>query len=258
MQIAAAVSVTLFDQLGAFGATWVRSLVGAVLLLLFIRPLWTPAVRVNLPRVVLLGTTVAFMNIFFYLALDRIPLSAAVAIEFAGPLGLAALRSHRPLDFLWIALAGTGVMLLSPIGGSALDPMGVGFALLAAVGWAGYVLASGSLGRQVPGLSGIALSMCVVAILQAPPALSAVSIVIAAPQLVLMVLVIGIVGTLPFLFEYHALRTLSPRTYGVLISVEPAVAALLGIIILNQALTAQIALAIICVTVAAFGVAIEQ
>lgn len=258
MQIAAAMSVTVFSQLGPLGTTWVRSIVGAVLVLLFIRPLWTPTVRANLGKIALLGATIGCMNIFFYLALQRIPLGATVTIQFAGPLGLAALRSRRPLDFLWIALAATGVVLLSPISGSALDPIGVGFAMLAAVGWAGYVLASGYLGSQIPGLSGIALSLFVVAIVQAPTGVQAVPLLIANPQLISMVIAIGVVGTLPFLCEFHALRTLSPRTYGVLISLEPAVAAMLGAAMLDQMLTVQMMVAIVCVSIAALGVAVEQ
>jgi inner membrane transporter RhtA len=233
IQLGAAVAVNLFPVLGTVATTFLRLAFAAVLLVVAARHTiaWSAA-RLQAMPLLLYGTILGVMNLCFYAAISRIPLGIAVAIEFVGPLGLAVATSRRPRDFAWIGLAVLGVVLLTPEIGSTLDPVGVVLAGAAGSCWAGFIVLSRRLGRSLPGNSGLAIGMAV-----------AVAILSTA---------------LPLSLEFEALKRLTARTYGILVTMEPAVAAVVGALLLGQAMGPQGVLAIACVTIAALGVTISD
>jgi inner membrane transporter RhtA len=199
------------------------------------------------------GAAVAFMNACFYQAIDRIPLGLATTVEFLGPLAVAILGSRRALDFLWIALAGAGVALLgSP--GVELDPVGLAFAFGAAVGWAAYILLAKRMLEDWPLGTGLSLTLLVAAVLLAPFGLAAGGSDLLDPAVLAVGLAVAVLGSvLPFALELAALRQLTPATFGILLSLEPAVAAFAGAVALAQVPNAVEALAIVLVIAASAG-----
>ena len=256
IQIGSALAVHLFASFGALGTTAFRLMFAAGLLLVWCRPSWNAQLKANALLLVAYGLAIVAMNTCFYLALERIPLGVAVAIEFTGPLGLAAIMSRRLLDFLWIALAAFGIFLLSPFAGSEYDFLGIMFAAIAGVGWAMFVVLSGKIGRIFPGNLGLAIGMSIAAIFIFPLALEQVSVVIHDPLLILSLVAVAILSTtIPLSLEFEALKRISAKTYGILISLEPAVAALVGMLLLDELLQLRGLVAVTCVTIAALGVA---
>jgi inner membrane transporter RhtA len=168
IQLGAAVAVNLFPALGPVGTTFLRVAFSALFLLVAARRTIAWSARRHIGKLLLFGFILGATNLTFYGAIARIPLGIAVAIEFIGPLGLAAATSRRWRDFAWIALAVAGIALLTPEIGGALDPLGVALAGLAGVGWAGFVLLSRSVGTALPGHSGLAIAMLIAAILLLP------------------------------------------------------------------------------------------
>src|ERR687895_2250775 len=163
-QVGAAFAVTLFDELGPAGAAFLRLAIAAIVLW----AIWRPRLAGDLRLAGAFGVALGLMNWSFYEAIDRIPLGAAVTIEFAGPLLVAVIGSRRPLDVVWIALAAAGIVLLVGPGGGSMDPVGVGFALAAAVCWMAYIYLSKRTGAAFPGGSGLALAMAVGALIVLP------------------------------------------------------------------------------------------
>ena len=258
LQFGAGFAVTLFDELGPAGAAFVRLAVAAVVLL----ALWRPGVRgrswADLRVAVLFGLALGLMNWAIYSAMDRIPLGIAVTIEFAGPLAVAVAGSRRALDLLWVALAAGGILLLADPGGGSLDPAGVGFALLAAALWAAYILLSVRTGRLFPGGSGLAIAMLVGAVAVAPMGVAQAGGALLEPELLAAGAAVALASSvIPYSLELEALRRLPARVFGVLMSLEPAVAALAGLIVLSQALAAREWLAIALVVVASAGAAAQ-
>jgi inner membrane transporter RhtA len=254
LQFGAGFAVTLFDDLGPAGAAFVRLAVAAVVLL----AVWRPRVRghswAELRIAALFGITLGLMNCAIYSAIDRIPLGIAVTIEFAGPLAVAVAGSRRALDLLWVALAAGGILLLADPGGGSLDALGVGFALLAAVMWAAYILLSFRTGRLFPGGSGLAIAMAVGAVAIAPLGVAQAGGALLEPQLLAAGAAVALASSvIPYSLELEALRRLPPRVFGVLMSLEPAVAALAGLVVLGQALGVREWLAIALVVVASAG-----
>lgn len=255
VQAGGALATTLFDEVGPVGAVFLRSLIGAAVLAAIWRPRLAETPRPSLRLAGLFGLSLAGMNLCFYLALDRLPLGIAVTFEFTGPLAVALLGSRRELDLLWAGLAAAGILLLSGgFGNSGPDPVGVLFALGAGVFWAAYILLGARIGRAFPGGVGLAIAMVVSALVLLAPGL-----VVGGTDLVsLAVLATGAaVGLLssvvPYSFELEALRRLPANVFGVLMSLEPAVAALIGFIALDQGLVTAELLAIACVVVASAG-----
>ena len=202
----------------------------------------------------LFGITLGLMNWAIYSAMDRIPLGVAVTIEFAGPLGVAVFASRRPLDLLWVVLAAAGIVLLADPGGGSLDTVGVAFALLAAAMWAAYILLSVRTGRLFPGGSGLAIAMAVGAVTILPLGVGQAGSALLEPELLAAGAVVALASSvIPYSLELEALRRLPARVFGVLMSLEPAVAALAGLVVLGQALGAREWLAIALVVVAAAG-----
>ncbi|HSG91372.1 MAG TPA: EamA family transporter [Pseudomonadales bacterium] len=254
IQIGAALASQLFPALGALGTVAWRVLFAALILLLVARPRLRGLARAELGLLLLFGVVVAAMNAFFYLAIERLPLGVVVTIEFLGPLGVGALRATRWLERIWVALALLGVALLAPFSGADLDPVGLVFAVLSGSAWGSFVLLSTRVGRVFPGSAGIALGMGIAALLLLPWAVDSAATLFAGPRLLGTVLAVALLSTaVPFALEFHALRRLSSTVYGTLISLEPAMAAIAGALILGEVLGMRALLAIACVTVAAIG-----
>jgi len=254
VQVGAAVATTLFDELGPPATVFVR--VGFAALALM--AVWRPSVRAvgagGWRLVALFGVSLAAMNLSFYEALDRIPLGITVTLEFVGPLGVAVLTSRRRLDLVWAALAGCGVVLLSPLPSGSIDALGAGLALLAGCFWGAYILLSARVGRAFEGGDGLALAMSIGAVLLVPAGIAgAGSELLDARVLAVGFAVALLSSAIPYSLELEALRRLPEGTFGVLMSLEPGVASLAGFVILGQGLSALELVAIALVTAASAG-----
>ncbi|MER6513960.1 EamA family transporter [Nonomuraea sp. NPDC001636] len=202
------------------------------------------------------GLTLALMNLSYYEALSRLPMGVAVAIEFLGPLGVAVAASRRRLDLAWIGLAGLGVALLAPWGqqASAAWWLGIGFALVAGACWAAYILLSAAAGRRFPGTTGLSFAMIVSTLVIAPVGVTTGGADLLQPSLLLIGLGVGLLSSvIPYSLELHALRRMPKHVFGILMSLEPAVAALLGVLVLGEVLHVQQWAAIVCVVAASLG-----
>jgi inner membrane transporter RhtA len=254
LQFGAGFAVTLFDELGPGGAAFIRLAVAAVVLL----AIWRPDVRghplADLRVAATFGIVLGVMNWAIYSAMDRIPLGIAVTIEFAGPLAVAVAASRRALDVLWVALAAAGILLLADPGGGALNTGGVLFALLAAAMWSAYILLSVRTGRLFPGGSGLALAMTAGAVVIAPLGIADGGGSLLHLDLLAAGAAVALASSVvPYSLELEALRRLPARVFGVLMSLEPAVAALAGLVVLGQDLALREWLAIGLVIVASAG-----
>jgi inner membrane transporter RhtA len=233
LQAAAALATTVFAAFGPAGTGALRFLVAAVLLLLAARPRLRGRPTRSWLTIAALGAAMVAVNFCLYEAIARIPLGAAVTLLFLGPLALALLASRRRLDFAWIAAATAGVVLLTggPAGASFA---GVAFALGAAVSSAGAIVLGARLGRQTTRLDGLALSVCAAALLSLPVSLPAA---VAAPEAsdLAVVAAVGVLGIgLPYALEFNALRRVGIKSYSVLLSLDPAIAGLAGLLLLGQ------------------------
>jgi len=262
IQFGAAIAINLFPIIGAQGTVAWRIIISAVLMWLAargrVRSFATIFWRHRLLLLVF-GACMAAMNLFFYLAIARIPLGVAVAFEFIGPLSVAAFNSRRISQFFWIAVAAIGIILLSPISGADLDPLGILFALLAGTGWATFIVLAGRVGEKVPGNDGLAIGMMVAALTMLPFAIPVAGTLFSQPWVLAGALAVALLSTtLPFVLEFQALRHLSKRAYGVLVSLEPAVAAVVGAVILSENIGARGVLAVSCVVAAAIGITLAE
>ena len=254
-QFGAGFAVTLFDELGPGGAVFLRQGIAALVLVAIWRPRVAGHARPDLRLAGAFGITLGLMNLCIYEAMDRIPLGIAVTIEFAGPLAVAVIGSRRALDLLWVALAAGGILLLADPGGGSLDGIGVAFALGAATMWAFYILLSARVGRVFPGGTGLALAMVVASLLTAPIAITQAGSELLRPELLAAGAAVALASSvLPYSFDLEALRRLPARVFGVLMSLEPAVAALAGLVVLGQALDTLEWVAIGLVVAASIGV----
>jgi inner membrane transporter RhtA len=200
------------------------------------------------------GLALGAMNLCIYEAMDRIPLGIAVTFEFIGPLGVAVAGSRRALDLLWVALAAAGIALLADYGGGALDPAGVAFALAAGALWAAYIVLSARTGRRFAGGTGLAVAMVAGAALVAPFGIAGAGSDLLRPELLGALLAVALASSVvPYSLELEALRRLPERVFGVLMSLEPAVAALAGVVVLGQALALRDWVAIGLVVAASVG-----
>jgi inner membrane transporter RhtA len=246
LQFGAGFAVTLFDELGPAGAAFLRQAIAALVLL----AVWRPSFRRNLRLAGAFGVVLGLMNLCIYEAMDRIPLGIAVTIEFWGPLAVAVALSRRLLDLLWVALAAAGILLLADPGGS-LDAAGVAFALAAGGLWALYILLSARVGAVFPGGTGLAIAMVFAALVTLPAGAGADLL---RPELLAAAAGVALASSvIPYSLELEALRRLPANVFGVLMSLEPAVAALAGLVVLGQSLDAVEWLAIGLVVVASAG-----
>jgi inner membrane transporter RhtA len=256
IQLGAALSEPLFDRVGASGTVALRLAFAALILLPLARPRLRGRSRSDLAAAGALGACTGILTLAFFEAIARIPLGVAVTIEFLGPLSVALAGSRHARDVAWVALAGAGVALLT-LGdgaGGPLDATGVGFACVSAVCWAAYILLTKRVGARWAGLEGLAVSLSVAALIAVPiGAVSGGSELLVPEVLLAGVGLALLIPLLPFSFELIALRRLPTALFGVIMSLEPAIAALLGFLILDQDLATAGVLAIGMVVAASVG-----
>jgi inner membrane transporter RhtA len=254
VQFGAALARTLFDEAGAAGTVFLRVAIAAIVLVLLWRPALRGHGRDDWKLAVGFGVSLAVMNFFFYEALDRIPLGLAVTFEFVGPLGVAIVGSRRALDLVWVLFAAIGIVLIAAPGTSGLDALGVVYALVAGGAWAAYILLSARTGRAFPGGTGLALAMCVAAALLMPAGLADGGDALLDGHVLLMGAAVAILSSvIPYSAEFEALRLMPEHVFGVMLSMEPAVAALAGYLVLDQSLGARELVGIACVMAATAG-----
>lgn len=255
VQFGAAFSAHLFPRVGALGAVTVRLAVAALVLGIVVRPRLRGYTRADLALALAFGLVLAAMNSFFYEAIARLPIGIAVTFEFLGPLTVALVASRRLRDLLWVGCAGLGVALIGGGVTRGLDPVGVAFAVAAAACWATYILVAAQTGKRFAKTDGLAIAMAIGAVVMLPVGASSAGATLLQPA------VLGIGGAValmssvvPYTLEMFALRRITPGTFGVLMSLEPAVAAFAGAVVLGQRLDARELFAIGLVVVASVGV----
>jgi inner membrane transporter RhtA len=240
VQTGAAIAKGLFDDAGPAGTVLLR--VGFAALVLWLA--WRPRPRAHGRGDILLaatfGVTLAGMNLAFYEALDRIPLGVAVTLEFVGPLGVAVASTRRALDVLWVVLAAAGILLLADLGGGSVDATGIVLALVAGAFWAAYILVNERVGRAFPGGDGLALAMALAALLLLPGGVADAGDALLDPRVLAVGAAVAMLSSaIPYSLELEALRRIPAGAFGVLMSLEPAVAALAGLVILGEVLAAR-------------------
>jgi inner membrane transporter RhtA len=252
VQIGAAMAKQLFATAGAGGTVALRLFFAAVVLML----LWRPTLRIDrraLPVVLAYGVVLGVMNLCFYQSIARIPLGIAVTVEFLGPLAVALAGSRRLLDGLWALLAGAGVVLLTETRGE-LSVVGLLFALGAGICWGGYILLTAALGNRTTDGQGLAVAMTVAALVVMPVGVVESGTALLDPWILTIALAVALLSSVvPYSLELEALRTIPPRVFGVLMSMEPAVAALAGLLVLGEALHAPQWVAVSLVVLASAG-----
>lgn len=254
----ASFAIHLFGRIGASGTTLLRVGFAAALLLVFWRPWRVRWERKELLGVLLFGVALGGMNLTFYLSLRTIPVGVAVAIELLGPLAVAVTYSRRVRDFAWIAIAFAGIAMLLPMGeyATALDPLGLGFALAAGVFWGAYIVLGQRAARRHPGPA-LALGLTVATVLAMPFGVITAGHLLLQPAMLAAGLALAVLSSaMPYSLEMFALRRLPTQTFGVLLSLEPVLGAMSGWLFLHQRLVPVQWLAIVCVVVASGGVAV--
>lgn len=253
VQLGAALAKSLFDEVAPTTIVWLRLFASAVVLVAWARPSLRGRSRADWAVVVAFGVALGTMNWAIYQSFSRIPLGIAVTIEFVGPLTLALVGSRRPRDLVWVALAALGVLLLGFERGD-LTVAGVLFALLAGTAWAAYILLSARTGRRWAGLDGLAAASVVALVLLSPLALGAHAGDLGSRHIWAVGIAVGVLSSvIPYSCELVALRSLAPSVFGVLMSLEPAAAALAGWVVVGELLTVVQWLALVCVVVASIG-----
>jgi inner membrane transporter RhtA len=234
VQLGSALSVGLISDVGPAGAAWLRLSMGAIIFLLLARPPLRAVRTQDLPALLGLGVTTGLVTIAFLAAIERIPLGTAVSIEFLGPLSVAAARSHSTRALIWPVVALVGVILLTQPWQGDINQVGVGFAVLAAIGWAAYIMLTQRIGDRFTGTGVLSLTVTIAAataaIVGIPQANGHITFGILATATGLAILL----PVLPFAFELLALRHMTPTAFGTLMALEPAIGVLLGLWVLHQ------------------------
>ncbi len=254
VQFGAALATTLFARTGPGGVVLLRLVTATVVLL----AVWRPALRSRTRRDLLLaglfGLVLAAMNATFYEAIARIPLGIGVTIEFVGPLAVAVAGSRRRLDLVWVALAAAGIVALMHGSGRGLDALGVIFALIAGAMWAAYIILNARVGRAFEHGSGLAIAMCVASLAAMPLGIAQGGGQLVQPHALAVGAAVGLLSSaIPYTLEMEALRRIATRVFGVLMSLEPAMAALAGFIVVGQALSGRELAGIALVVLASVG-----
>jgi inner membrane transporter RhtA len=254
VQFGGAMAATLIPLVGVFGSVTLRLTIAAAVLLVIARPRLRGRTAADWLVVGAFGAVLAMMNLFFYGALARIPIGVTVTIEFIGPLVLATVLSHRRKDLLAVAGAAVGVVLISGITStpwSEIDLVGLGLALAAGAAWAGYIVFSGRTGVRFAQLDGLAIAMTIAALLVAPAGVGTAGSALWTPEALWRGAIIAVLSSvLPYSLELIALRRLAANVFGILLSLEPAVAALAGLFVLGQHLETPQLLGMACVVAA--------
>jgi inner membrane transporter RhtA len=255
VQCGAALATTLFGRVGPAGAVFLRAAFAALILLAVAHRDVARLRRSDLRDIALFGVTLAAMNFGFYEAIQRLPLGVAVTLEFSGPLAVAIFGSRQRRDLVWAALAALGIVLLSGgFGGGSIDLLGAVLALTAGGFWACYILLSARIGGRSEGLGGLAAAMAISALLLAPVGIGVGGGEMASAGVLAVGLAVGILSSaFPYALEIEALRRLPNAVFGVMMSLEPAVAALVGFVALGQGLDPSEAVAIALVVAASAG-----
>jgi inner membrane transporter RhtA len=252
VQIGAAFATKLFDHLGPAGTVLLRVFFAALVLCAIWRPKPSEHSRSDLRLAAMFGLTLALMNLCFYEALDRIDLGVAVTLEFVGPLGVALAGSRTRLDVLWAALAAVGVVLLGGLG--TQDAVGMILAFVAGGFWATYILLNARVGRAFSGGSGLAMAMAIGVLPLIPFGIVDAGSNLVKPELLAVAFGVALLSSVvPYSLELEALRRLRPNVFGVLMSLEPAMAALAGLIVIGQDLSTTDVVAILLVVAASAG-----
>ncbi|RIV24586.1 EamA family transporter [Alicyclobacillaceae bacterium I2511] len=253
-QFGSAFAKGLFPALGAAGTVALR--VGFAALLLM--SLWHPRVRGYSRRaylyVGLFGIALATMNLAFYSALARIPLGVVVTLEFSGPLAVAVVGSRKALDLLWVTFAAAGILLLAPWTGAHYNPLGILLALTAGACWAAYILLSARVGHHIPGIAGLAMAMSIAGLLLVPTGFAKDGWHLVSPLLMMQGLGVSILSSVvPYSVELEALRRLPTHVFGLLMSLEPAMASFAGWLILGEGIGLRGASAMLLIIAASVG-----
>jgi inner membrane transporter RhtA len=253
VQVGAAIAKDLFDLIPPTAMVWLRLVTSAAILVAIARPRLRGRTRADWLVALGFGVSLMTMNWAIYQSFARIPLGIAVTIEFLGPLAVAVLGSRRPRDLVWVLLAAAGVALLGIAPGD-VTLAGVLFALLAGASWAAYIMLSASTGRRWPGISGLAVASVVGAVVLAPPAMLEAGTDLLDPKILALGVAVGLLSSvIPYSLELKALRRIPPRVFGVLMSLEPAAAALAALVLLSEFLTVLQWTAVACVVAASVG-----
>jgi inner membrane transporter RhtA len=254
VQFGAALATTLFARIGPGGAVLLRLLTASVILLIIFRPRVRVRTRRELLLAALFGVVLAAMNLTFYEAIHRIPLGIAVTIEFTGPLAVAVAGSRKRIDLVWVTLAAAGILALMHGDAHGLDTLGVVLALVAGCMWGTYILVNARVGRAFEGGTGLALAMCVATVLALPVGVIEGGAHLIQPRSLALGAAVGILSSaIPYSFEMEALRRMATSVFGVLMSLEPAMAALAGFLVLGQGLSGRELAGIALVVVASVG-----
>ena len=255
IQYGATLAKHVFPVLGAAGTSAMRLFFATIVLWIIFRPWRTKLGPGQLKKLALYGCSLGLMNLTFYYALARIPLGVAVALEFMGPLSVAIFTSKNRIDYIWAVLAGLGIYLLMPVSGTSdLDPIGVFFALLAGFFWALYIIFGQKAGKDLAGGVATAIGMGFAALMAIPAGVIAAGSNLLDFSLWPYGLGVAILSSaLPYSLEMFALKKLPTKTFGVLMSLEPAIAAFAGLIFLSEELTLLQCFAIMCVMISSLG-----
>jgi len=256
VQFGSAIAATLFAQIGPAGAVFLRLVFGTIILLAMWRPRLRGYARYQLGLACVFGLVLGCMNLSFYSAIHRIPLGIAVTLEFVGPLTVAVAGSRRRIDLLWVAIAAAGIVALTQGDTSRLNALGVFFALLAGALWGTYIIVNARVGQAFEGGTGLALAMCVASAVILPFGVAQGGSHLLEPRSLALGAAVGLLSSaIPYSCEIEALRRIRPSVFGVLMSIEPAMAALAGFIVLGQSLGARTLLGMMLVVIASVGAA---
>lgn len=254
VQSGAAIAKTLFPTIGAAGTASIRIGISAILLLLVYRPNLFKITTQQWKTVIPYGLSLGAMNLIFYLAIERIPIGLAVTLEFIGPLLVAIVGSRRLIDYCWVLLAASGIILIAPWTNNRVDFLGVLFALLAGALWATYIVLGGKVSKIMNGGQAVATGMLFAAILILPFGFYENGLANLTPKLFGFGIALALLSSaIPFTLEMKALGQLPSRTFSILMSLEPAAAAICGYIFLQENLNLYEILAILCVVIASVG-----
>ncbi|MFK0089917.1 threonine/homoserine exporter RhtA [Pseudomonas sp. NPDC090755] len=260
IQSGASLAKSMFPVVGAQGTTALRLVFASIIMLLLLRPWRARLTASTLRTVIIYGVALGGMNLLFYMSLRTVPLGIAVALEFTGPLAVALYASRRAVDFLWIGLAVVGLLLLVPVGqtGSGIDLLGASYALGAGVCWALYILYGQKAGAE-NGIQTAALGVMIAALFVAPIGIAHAGSALLTPALIPIALGVAILSTaLPYSLEMVALTRMPARTFGTLMSIEPAFGALSGLLFLGEVLTPAQWLAIGAIITASVGATLSM